>query len=91
MHFGGGIEPYIVEDACQPPVVLALQEDPIRKFVDIDSQSICAWHYKFGDVVLRRLLGSFVVPHLFPVDPYKGGRGGLLHPQEDPFPFPGGR
>ena len=66
---GRGIEPYIVEDAGQPPVVLSFEVEAVAVFHDLHGQRVAPFLQEACDVVLGRLLSTLVVAHLLSVDP----------------------
>ena len=68
----GGIDPHIVEYAGKAPIILSLKIVAVRILGHEDGNGILPWPYILGDVVLRRLLPSFVVSDLTAVHPHEG-------------------
>ena len=68
---GCGIEPDIIEDSCQAPVVLSLQIKAVAIFDNLHSQRVATFLQKACDVILGRFLGAFIVAHLLTVNPQK--------------------
>ena len=88
---GRGIEPDIVEDTGQAPVVLPFQIIAVAVFDDFHGQRVTTLFQIPRDIVLGWLLGALVVTHLLTVDPQERCRRHLLEAQEDLFAVPVGR
>ncbi len=89
MGFGSRIQPDIVKDARQTPIILILKVISVGVFVNHNGNRVPAASDIRCDIVFGRFLTAFIVAKLAPVNPYKGSRSGFFHSQKDLPVFPG--